>query len=166
MKPWHVALVFALVAIGTGVLVAHEAVPGAVAGQWLTDPVEASRKAGATAKELEGLSVGAWAAIFTGALTILGLAKKYAPLISKIVPVWGPFIEMAANVGWHLASTKDQKIAEQEAQRVVEATSRVAPVLEILLALPIERVPTELLSYLASPTTKDALATIARKKTP
>lgn len=154
MKPWHAALTFALVAIGTGVLVAHEAVPGATAGHWLADPVDAAKKAGATAKELEAYGVGFWVAAATIALTVLGLAKRYAPVISRLVPVWGPMIEMVANGLWAVASTAQQKQADRAAALTHRA---IAPILLAVRDLPPGTLPDHVQQMMHTPIVRAAI---------
>lgn len=168
MKPWHAVVILALVAVATGAI-AHEAIPGATAADWATNPVEAAKKAGATAKELEGLGWGTWAAIFTGALTVLGFAKKYAPLISKLIPVYGPMIEGVANLAWLITATPEQKAADKAAAITHQAAGEIAPILAAVRALPPGTLPEHVQQLLGVPIVSaaiDRVITESAKATP
>ncbi len=155
-------LVLFLVGCAIGTLFGSEAIPGATAAQWAADPEAAAKAAGTVAAKTSEYGVGFWVAAGTILLTILGAAKKYAPLISRFVPVWGPMIEGAANILWSVASTKDQKEADATLALAQKAAStHLVPILTMVQALPAGTLPDHIQQYLNSPIVRAALDQLA-----
>jgi len=154
-------LLIFLIGCGLGVLSAIEATPGATSADWLANPEEAAKRAGATAKELDGLSAGVWAALATGTLAALAMAKRFAPLISRLVPVYGPMIEGLANMAWTVAATTDQKAAERARDLVASAAHETAPILVALRAIPPEDLPPAIREMLSRPIVRSAIDHLA-----
>jgi hypothetical protein len=143
--------VIVLLAIASAGIAVEIARPGATAADWIANPEEAARRAGETAERLEGLGTGAWAAIGTAALMVLGLAKRFAPIISRVIPVWGPLIEGTANVLWEVTATKDQKAADRARDLAADAVIAAGPVIDALRAIPMKDLPEPIREALTSP---------------
>lgn len=157
MKPWHLMLLW-LIGVGAS-LAAGEAIPGATAIDWLTNPEDAGRRAGETADHLTDLlTKGGIGAV---ALAVLWGAKRWAPLVSRIVPFWGPLIELVANGAWAVAATPDQKAADRAKDIATDAAATVAPVLLALRQIPPQELPEHLRDLLARPIVRAAIDHLA-----
>ena len=139
------------------VLFGAEAVPGATAEQWLSDPESAAKAAGATADKLIGMNTGLMAAIGAGAMTVLYAAKALAPAISRFIPVYGALFESVANAGWGMLATKDQKKADEIKEASHNVVSHIAPAVVALRALSPGTLPKEIEDYLSTPIVRAAL---------
>jgi hypothetical protein len=138
-------------------LTAGDAVPGATAAEWLANPEEAARKAGATAEHLEGMGAGFWAAMTGAAVTGLAVLKWATPLISRIVPVWGPMVEGVANLAWGIAATKHQKEADKALEMTHQAAAQLAPILLAVRSLPPGTLPDHVQQLLGVPIVRAAI---------
>lgn len=148
MTPRRILVLLGIATAGVAVEIAH---PGATAADWIADPETAARRAGETAEKLNGLGTGALAAIAAAALTVLGLAKRFAPIISRVIPVWGPLIEGTANVLWEVTATKDQKAADRARDLAADAAVTIGPVIDALRTIPLQDLPEPVRLALSSP---------------
>lgn len=146
-------------------LLAETAVPGATAADWLADPEAAAKAAGATAKHLEGMGAGAWAAISAAALVALAVMKTATPIISRLVPVWGPMVEGLANAAWAMAATKDQKAADAAAQTAKEAAAYLVVIANAARSLPAGTLPDHIQQMVHSPIVSASIEQLSGGKT-
>ena len=162
-------LILWLVGTLIGLVWASEAIPGATAADWLADPADAAKRAGATADHLASFGAGWWAAVSGAALTGLAVLKWATPLIARIVPVWGPIVEGVANLAWGIAATPNQKAADKALATTQQATEHLAPILRAVRELPPGTLPDHVQQLLGVPIVNaaiDHLLTESQKATP
>lgn len=138
-----------------------EAVPSAYAVDWLNDPDGAADKANAGARALSDMGAGFWGAVGTASVGALYLLKRATPFLARLIPGWGPFVELGAEALWWMASTKNQKAADKAKDTVANAAKAALPIMETLRSLPPESLPPELVRLLNSQEVAQGLAVLA-----
>lgn len=97
-------------------------VPAATARVWHEDLPKAATAAGNQAKTTAATAAWGfviWSGIFTGALTVLAVAKRVVPLIPGVGPLWGTVVD---GLYW-VAQHKNAKEADKATMRVASAVS-------------------------------------------